>query len=215
MIFLDAGHGGLDAKGHYTTAPNKMWNHRDKDTFHKNGVIYEGLLNRSIVKMIETKLTELRIPFMRVYDNSVDLPLAQRVRLANTYAKVHKSEQHIFISVHNNASMSQTARGSEVFTSPGQTKSDIWAAKYMQNLLDLIGIHGLSGVIIPRMDKFTDGDEDKEANFYVLTQTSMPAFLIECLFFDNLMDAQLIFNPLIQSIFAQAVVETIIEMYKL
>lgn len=215
MIFLDAGHGGLDAKGNYTTAPNKMWNHRDKGQFHKNGLIYEGLLNRSIVKLIEAKLTELRIPFMRVYDQSADIPLGQRVRLANSYAKSRKGEQHIFISVHNNASMSQAARGSEVFTSPGQTKSDIWAAKYMQNLLDLIGIHGLSGVIIPRMDKFSDGDEDKEAKFFVLTQTSMPAFLIECLFFDNIDDARLIFNPLIQSIFAQAVVETIIELYRI
>lgn len=38
-----------------------------------------------------------------------------------------------------------------------------------------------------RMDK-TDGDYDKEANFYVLKYTYCPAVLVECMFQDNKCD---------------------------
>jgi N-acetylmuramoyl-L-alanine amidase len=40
-----------------------------------------------------------------------------------------------------------------------------------------------------RMDK-TDGDYDKEANFYVLKHTYCPAVLIECMFQDNKCDVE-------------------------
>ena len=33
LVFLDAGHGGVDAAGKYTTAPSKQFKH-SKGTFH-------------------------------------------------------------------------------------------------------------------------------------------------------------------------------------
>ena len=39
-----------------------------------------------------------------------------------------------------------------------------------------------------RLD-YSDGDVDKEANFYVLRKTKMPAVLLEMWFFDNYNDA--------------------------
>jgi hypothetical protein len=40
----------------------------------------------------------------------------------------------------------------------------------------------------------TDGDKDKEANFYVLRKTSMPAILTESFFMDNRADAELMMS---------------------
>jgi len=41
----------------------------------------------------------------------------------------------------------------------------------------------------------TDGDKDKEAEFYVLRRTACPAVLVECLFFDNPEDYALLKDP--------------------
>jgi N-acetylmuramoyl-L-alanine amidase len=57
----------------------------------------------------------------------------------------------------------------------------------------------------------TDGDYDKEARFYVLTRTVMPAVLIEHLFFDNYQDARLLMDPETVDRFAEAQVRTIID----
>jgi N-acetylmuramoyl-L-alanine amidase len=40
----------------------------------------------------------------------------------------------------------------------------------------------------------SDGDHDKEANFYVIKAAKMPATLIEVLFFDNYSDYKLLTN---------------------
>lgn len=40
-----------------------------------------------------------------------------------------------------------------------------------------------------RMDT-SDGDKDKEANFYVLNKTNCPAVLVECMFQDNKCDVE-------------------------
>ena len=40
-----------------------------------------------------------------------------------------------------------------------------------------------------RFDKWSDNDLDKEANYYVLKYTNMPAILLEMFFFDSYVDA--------------------------
>ena len=56
----------------------------------------------------------------------------------------------------------------------------------------------------------SDGDHDKEANFYMLRKTVMPAILIEHLFFDNYRDALLMFDEDVIERFVEAQVRTII-----
>ena len=74
-----------------------------------------------------------------------------------------------------------------------------------QNVEDLLGNR-----IRMRTD-LSDGDYDKEARFYVLTRTLMPAILIEHLFFDNLQDAELLMDEEIVDRFAEAQVRAIIQ----
>lgn len=63
-----------------------------------------------------------------------------------------------------------------------------------------------------------DGDLDKEANFWIIRRTKMPAILIEHLFFDNLQDAKLLIDFILMDdgiieLFAEAQVRTVIEYH--
>lgn len=183
-VVLDFGHGGLDKNGRYTTAPSKMY-------VHANGeVAYEGVLNRQIGGHVLTCLrghSEFTTVCTVKEDDPRDISLPYRVRVANSY----DPKTTLFISIHCNAGK---GTGFEIFTSKGITKSDELAEDianavehiYEENKLKL------------RYD-FSDADKDKEADFYVLKKTKGPAVLLECGFFDNRKDFDLLKDPLFQS----------------
>ncbi|MEL6655824.1 MAG: N-acetylmuramoyl-L-alanine amidase [Bacteroidota bacterium] len=202
LVFLDAGHGGLDADGNYVTAPSKQFKH-SSGTFHKDGWFYEGVFNRTLTNRVAQKLRDLSIPYYMVSHEYKDIHLSYRVDLANWYAK--KVRKSLYISNHANAGGGR-ARGYEVFTSPGATKSDQVATLHWDNVKELLG----DRISRYRSDT-SDGDVDKEQRFFVLTRTSMPAILVEHLFFDNLEDAKLLMDDEIVERFAEAQVRTIIE----
>lgn len=72
-----------------------------------------------------------------------------------------------------------TGRGWEAYTCRGQTKSDELATCLYEAAEKCLPI----GTKL-RTD-YTDGDPDKEAGFYILKHTKMPAVLTENLFQDN------------------------------
>lgn len=179
-IILDFGHGGIDSNGDYTTAPNKM------HAFNNGQVAYEGMLNRQIGGLLYTMLRnyypDINVECTVVEDDPRDLSLGWRVRVANKYPP----DETIFISIHSNA-FNTRVRGFELYTSRGVTKSDDLAeeiAKEIEVLYDELNLK-------LRYD-FSDGDRDKEVDFYVLRKTRCPAVLLECLFFDNWEDYQLL-----------------------
>jgi len=176
LVILDNGHGGLD-KGKYTTAPAKM------HTFEDGFTIYEGHFNREIVKKLAYQLKSLGIPHHVLVPGPQDTPLAERVRVANELASKWKGKA-IYISVHGNGG---GGTGFEVYTSKGQTKSDVVAEFYMDAMAEEFPNKAA------RVD-LTDGDKDKEANFYVLRKTSCPAILTESFFMDTRADAELMMS---------------------
>lgn len=204
-IFLDAGHGSLDPSGKYVTAPSKQFKH-SRGEFHGDGWFYEGVWNRTLTNRVAAKLDELGINRIIISHEWVDLPLQYRVDKANWYHKNFK--EGLFISNHSNASASHAARGYEVYTSRGRTGSDKVASFHFENVRDLLG-----DKITLRPDH-SDGDHDREANFYVLAKTVMSAILVEHLFFDNYDDASLLMDPEIVELFAEAQVRTIIQHIK-
>ncbi|MCB0569327.1 MAG: N-acetylmuramoyl-L-alanine amidase [Phaeodactylibacter sp.] len=200
-VFLDAGHGGLDKNGKYVTAPSKQFEH-SRGEFHNGRWFYEGVWNRKLTNRVAAKLGALGISHIVISHEYVDLPLAYRTDLANWYYRNYK--KGLFISNHANASGSGAARGFEVYTTPGKTASDDVAEFHWNNVKDL-----MEDRISYRSDT-SDSDHDKEANFYVLSRTVMPAILVEHLFFDNYEDACLLMDDEIVERFAEAQVRTVI-----
>lgn len=178
-VVLDFGHGGIDSNGKYTTAPGKMFKFPDGE------VAYEGVLNRQIGGLVYTHLRnhrDLNVVCTVKEDDPRDLSLSYRVRVANQFP----TKETLFVSIHCNAGGGK-GTGFEIFTSKGKTKSDELAEKIADSVEDLYEEVGLN----LRYD-FSDGDKDKEVDFYVLRKTKGVAVLLECGFFDNPKDFALL-----------------------
>ncbi|MCE2823255.1 MAG: N-acetylmuramoyl-L-alanine amidase [Bacteroidota bacterium] len=184
-IILDFGHGGIDKNGNYTTAPSKMY------TFSNGVVAFEGEINRQIGGLLALYLSTHRLRYNVVltvnpYD-ATDISLDKRVEIANSF----KKDETILISVHSNASSpSGTGTGFEIYTTTGQTKSDILATEIGNSVKTLY-----QKLNLKLRFNFTDGDLDQENNFFILRKSACPAVLLECLFFDNWNDYQKLRDP--------------------
>lgn len=191
LWLLDAGHGGLTKDNRYTTAPAKMKKFEDGLT------IYEGVINRAIAELVYLQLEQKKIDFALVYDEVEDTPLSQRVTIADNVFR--KDKRAVYLSIHSNAG---GGSGFEIFTSPGQTKSD----KIANLFCDTYQKH------FPRVpfraDK-TDHDDDKESAFYVLRKTDCPSVLVENLFFDNRKEAEYLLSNKGQQEIAMCIVNCI------
>ncbi|WP_075341844.1 N-acetylmuramoyl-L-alanine amidase [Tenacibaculum agarivorans] len=163
IVLLDNGHGGLINGKYQTPGKRKDWG--------ADGIIYEGEFNRAIVGGIIEELTKLKIPYINIAPEYRDVRLETRMIRANKYA----NSPCFYLSLHSNAG---GGHGSEIFTSPGNTKSDKIATIFGQEFKKEFPNRRL------RTD-FSDGDLDKERRFYVLTRTKMPAILTESFFMDN------------------------------
>jgi N-acetylmuramoyl-L-alanine amidase len=171
-LIIDRGHGTCNAVIKYPTP--------GKQAILPNGLhVYEGFENEKYCKELARlgKEAGYEIEFTVEPSDTTDVSLTKRVILANKSVNKNNS---LYISVHNNAGGGK-GEGTEIFTSKGKTDSDIYAESMLQELKKVLPNRKL------RIDP-TDGDQDKEENFYVLKNTVMPAVLLEIGFFDNLMD---------------------------
>lgn len=164
IVILDNGHGGL-INGVYQTSGKRspIWNDGSQ--------LFEGEFNRAIVNEVIQELTRLGINYVNIAPEYSDIRLETRVKRANKYS----SDNCFYLSIHSNAGGGQ---GSEIFTSPGNTKSDQIATIFGNEYKKVFPDKDL------RTD-FSDGDLDKEQRFFVLTETKMPAILTESFFMDN------------------------------
>lgn len=171
LHILDPGHGGLDKDGNYVTSGKRspIWDDGSQ--------YFEGVGNREIASYVEEELKKLHIDhdFTVLPEDPRDIPLWKRADKANSLNAKRKT---ITWSIHSNGFSKESANGYEVFTSPGQTKSDFIAdimfREFAKEFTELK----------PRTDK-SDGDVDKEAKFAILTKTHGRAVLIESMFHTN------------------------------
>ena len=200
---LDPGHGGMISDGQnglkYATAPAKMFTHPD------GLVIYEGVFNRQVIQFVKDIMKGKGMKYYDVVDSEYDIPLSERVTKANTFFS--KDKRCGYFSMHGNAANSQ-AHGIEIFTSKGETQSDKYATVIMESIMRKFPDEKF------RLDTWSDGDIDKEANYYVLRKTNMPAVLLEMWFFDNFKDAMKMNDPAMRRAVAEAIVEAFEEIEK-
>ncbi len=156
LILLDNGHG--------SDTPGK------RSPVYGGQVLLEYEFTRDIVDRLSHLLRWSGVEYKILVPEANDISLSERVRRANVWGN-----NSVFISIHANAG---GGRGLEVFTSPGQTRSDAIATMFLNCFASVFPEARI------RTD-VQDGDPDKEANFTVLTKTSMPAILTENFFMDT------------------------------
>ena len=186
IVIIDAGHGGLDSAGRYTTNPKigKFFDHKNKDlSFHgiaQNSIFYEGLFNRIVARKLAYCLAQLGIRTLKCYDDVFDLSLTSRTNVCNSYHRQFDNNT-IVLSLHANAG---GGKGSEIFTSLGETKSDILADFVAKSIAPTLS----------RFDRpFRRGSAtsaDKDRALAMVTNTIAPAILCEFDFFDTLEGAK-------------------------
>lgn len=178
-ICIDPGHGGCDPGA---VGPGGT---REKDVT----LAVSKLLAQYLAPIAEVKLLRTED---RSFGESTATDLRGRVALAEQFMA------DIYLSVHCNAAASPSARGMEAYTSPGQGKSDPIAEAIIR-----AWNKEFPGMAIRKDLK--DGDSDKEANFYVLRKTSMPAVLIELAFISNPAEEKMLKDPAWQDRAARAI----------
>lgn len=183
VIILDAGHGGINPiTQKYVTSGKRS------SVWEDGSVYYEGVGNRDIVKQATRFLKEKgwTVLFTVDPDNHKDVGLSKRVEIANKHYR--KYPKAFLISVHSNGVEDVQAHGTEVYTSPGFTKSDLIAPIWMKEF------NKYYPGIKRRLGKY--GKVDKEAKFTVIYQTKCPAILIETMFHSNPKECKILMNPL-------------------
>ena len=163
LVILDNGH-GIDTPG----KRSPIWS--------DNTQLFEWKFNRIIVDNIIKYLEIAKISYIKLVTEDEDISLQERVERVNNIYNEYKGKYKVYlISVHGNAAESSNASGIEVFTSVGETKSDIIAEMLFKELSNL------GWKLRPfRKDKLA-----KEENFYILKNTNCPAVLSENGFYTN------------------------------
>ena len=171
LYIFDNGHGGI-IDGVYQT-PGK------RSPIWPDGTqLFEGEFNRSIIDRLMKLCEDANIDCINLVDTNVDIPLSTRTSQANEIYR-NTEKPCIYVSIHANGFTKESAHGWGVYTSRGETKSDEIATILFNKAKAEFPNHKM------RTDTYTDGDVDKEANFWVLAKTAMPAILSENFFMTN------------------------------
>ena len=182
-IILDCGHGMNDTtKGKYSPMldPNEF-NLRDVTVYQNR--FREGNFNRLIGQRLERMLKDAGFEVHIVSDSYKDNSLNDRVNKANQIAAKYGKGICIYISIHSNAAGNgidwNNASGVSVHCCrKSSEKSKKLARLIYKHALDK-GYNGNRS--IPK-------DHIWYNDFFVLKNTSMPAVLVENLFYDNKSD---------------------------
>ena len=190
---LDAGHGGV-INGVPQTAGKRSPDFGD-------GILYEGESNRRILAKVKRLLDDNNISNTIVVPELKDISLRERVRRINSMNS--SSNKCIALSFHSDAFTSENASGWSAFTTRRRTKSDAVATVLYK--------HAKKARFKIRPD-YSDGDPDKEANFYILRYTSCPAVLIENFFMTNKKDYNFLMSEKGQNKIARVIFNAIKEV---
>ena len=156
-----------------------------------DGKFREYVYSRKVCKAVQEELLSRGVDCVIDYLDD-DMPgltssqeLVRRVQIVNEMAK---KTDCLYVSIHVNASAKNgwdKATGFSIYTSPGETKSDILATDIFDEATKLLKPLGKS----LRKD-MSDGDPDFEENFYVLRKTLCPAVLTENFFQNSKSDVE-------------------------
>ena len=190
-----------------------------KSTFGKcspDKKFYEYLYSRELVKYIKNLLEKSGYKvFVDIPEGDLKLTqnqeLLKRVTFVNDVCKIYGTNNCIYVSIHVNAagngSQWMNATGWECYTTKGKTKSD--------KLAECLYKSAQKNLTNKKIRKdLTDGDSDRESNFYVLRNTKCPAVLTENFFQDTKKDVEFLLSDIGRQQIVRLHVEGIINYIK-
>lgn len=187
IIALDAGHG-------METAGKRCLKSLDPNETR------EWFLNDRIMDKVEVLLAAYDCTVIRVGDTTGarDVSLSSRVRTANA------AKADIYISMHHNAGLGGRAGGGTVvFYSSGKPERAVQAQRLYEAIVSRTALRG------NRSQKVVN------KGFYVIKNTSMPAFLVENGFMDSPTDVPVILSEQHAVKTAEGVTVFIVDMLQL
>lgn len=188
LFVIDNGHGGV-INGVPQTAGKRSPDFGD-------GVLYEGVSNRRIAAKVIEGLREACLNVRELVPELEDISLRTRANRVNALARYNNV---ILISIHSDAFHKESARGWSAWTYYGDTKSD--------KVATVLYKHAKKARLKVRED-WSDGDPDKEANFYILRRTNCAAVLVENLFMTNEKDYKTLKSEKGQDKLAKVIIES-------
>ena len=178
-----------------------------------NGWIKEWQYSRDFIKDLMKSMNEADLSVMQPIRQEDEPGLSFR---KNLYNKIETESDKFVLSIHLNAagdgSSWMNARGWEIFTSRGHTKSDEFATI----------IHDHVKAYFPEMKirseywdpKEKKKDPDKEANFTVLMGNDYYANLLELGFMDNREDITMLINPAWKQLMIKSITAACVKIKK-
>lgn len=187
VIILDPAH-GADVKGKCSP-----------DGKHR-----EYRWSRDRVKSLVAILTNLGYEVYVTTESENEPGLSKRKNFAT---QIRKGETKLLLSLHNNAAGNgsewKSARGVEVYTTPGVTKADICADYILSQLKKDFP------ELKMRYNKDVYLERDKEERFTVLMGADYMGVLVEWLFQDNKNDVELLMDSETNKKFEGSIVDAI------
>jgi N-acetylmuramoyl-L-alanine amidase len=173
VIFVDAGHGGINENGRYVT-PGKRAYHKEL-ILHERGHYYEGFENRLAAEAFIEACTNKGIQCVRTYHPYKDTSLSERTEIIRSwlrrgyYGYLHSFHSNA-ISSSNSAQKLRDTIGFMVFTTIENNFSDRIAAQHFKHVKK-----ATNNEWVYRKET-KDGDVDYEANFQMLRETDLTEF---------------------------------------
>lgn len=184
VIYLDAGHGGIDAGAE----SNKI---KEKD------------INLILVKKLEKELVSKGAVVYLTRDGDYDLSRSKSNRkrsdLANRAKLINESGANLYISIHLNSTTSSAWRGLQIFYNKVNDENKIIA-----NTLNVIIKSNLSNV----------REVKEENNYYMYKRINIPGVLIEAGFISNPSDNYILRTDDYQNKLVNNIVLGIIKYYE-
>lgn len=184
IILIDNGHGNNTLGKQSPLLDESI---KVADEFIEKNRFKEWKYTRVIAKQVVDKLKSMDYDARLVVTEDKDISLSERIRRVNTICNKEGAGNVLLISVHANAvgdsSQWMTGKGWEAYTTRGETISD--------KLADFLYKRADSNIKGRKIrEDWTDGDRDKEADFYVIKKAKCAAVLTENFFYDNKDDLQ-------------------------
>jgi len=175
VVFVDAGHGGINDNGNYTTSGKRAYHSGHQ--LHERGHYYEGYENRVVAEAFIEACMDIGIMCIRTYHPHKDTSLSHRTDLIRSYLRRgYYGYMHSFhsnaIASSNSVSKMEATKGYMVFNTRGDTFSDDIATAHYEHVKDEIGVNEWNF----RTQEYNDGDIDFEANFQMLRETDLNEF---------------------------------------